>query len=480
MPAMRNIYFLLFIFYYTSSAAQVVKLEDCFRLAAANNLTVQQAQTSLRAGEYNLQAEKKSYLPKVDLLSSYTYLSSPLTINLQEARNGIVEGSSRQSVNAANEVFREITGTDLSQPVQDRIYKTSSTIIGSLYPDYNPQLSQRSYFMAGLGVRQPLWLGNKLDAAKNIAAAAVSSQRINVDVAQKEVNFLIASQYIRILYLNTMLTKQEAIVASLNKNKSYADEMVKNDVLPPYQRSWTNVVLTQAKAHYNNLLLEKKNAIPELNKLMGQTLDAETNIVDTLRYVGTDMIEPEGEFWVKNPLYQLANSKSAYSRTSEKVSKSFSLPNIFAVGNYNLYQRDLPVTIPDWFVGLEMQWTLFNGQTRKRTQAAKELIEEAELAQKNASQSLQVQLMVAKNKVVALQNDLKSLESAKTEAITTTRLIQKRMENQLSSPKDVNDALLVEVEIEKAYATAVLGYYLALTEYYNILGNPMEIAKHIQ
>jgi len=477
---MRNLYGLFFILCSYTTAAQSLKLEDCFRLAAANNLTVQQAQTALKAGEYNLEAEKKSYLPKVDLLSSYTYLSNPLTINLQETKNGIVEGSSKQSVNAANEVYREITGNDLSQGVQDRIYKASSDIIGALYPNYNPQLSQRSYFLAGLGLRQPIWLGNKLDAAKNIASAAVSTQRVNVDIAQKEVNFLIASQYIRILYLNTMLAKQEAIVASLLKNKDYADEMVKNDVLPPYQKSWTNVVLTQAQTQLNNLSLEKKNAIPELNKLMGQTLEADINIVDTLQYIGTTLVKPEGAFWVKNPIYQLADSKSAYAETAEKISKSFTLPNIFAVGNYNLYQKDLPVTIPDWFVGLELQWTLFNGQTRKRTLAAKELIQESALAQKNAGESLQLQLLVAKNKISALQNDVKSLETAKNEAITTTKLIQKRMENQLSSPKDVNDALLVKAEIEKTYFTAVLGYYLALTAYYNILGDPMEITKYVQ
>lgn len=118
-----------FMVFEVEAYGQTTSLNACFDLARKNNLSVKQARSALLSGQYNLQAEKKSYLPKVDLLSSYTYLSSPLTINLQTAKDGIVNGSSQQSVNAANEVFKEITGNNLSQAVQDRIYNTSKNII---------------------------------------------------------------------------------------------------------------------------------------------------------------------------------------------------------------------------------------------------------------------------------------------------------------------------------------------------------------
>ena len=459
--------------------AQNTSLEDCFNLARQNNISLKQAQSALLSGRYNLQAEKKSYLPKVDLLSSYTYLSSPLTINLQTVKDGIVNGSSQQSVNAANEVFKEITGNNLSQTSQDRIFNTSKNIISSIYPDYNPELSKQSYFVAGLGIRQPLFLGNKLDAAQNLAQSLVNTASINVNVVNKEIDFLIAMQYLRILYLNTMLNKQQFIVDGLAKNKKYADELVKNQILAPYQKSWTNVVLIQAQSHFNNIKLDQQNARIEMNKLMGISLDTNVNIMDTLKYAPVVPEAAQNDFWTENPIYKLAGSRMSYARTAEKISRSFALPNIFAIGNYNLYQRDLPVTIPDWFVGVELQWTLFNGQTRKRTLAARQLMEEARLAEANAGHLLQVQTRVSRNKITSLENEVQVLDNARKEAQTTSRLITKRMENQLSSPKDVNDALLIEAEIEKAYYTAVLGYYLALAEYYNSHGKPQQITRFI-
>lgn len=122
-----------------------------------------------------------------------------------------------------------------------------------------------------------------------------------------------------------------------------------------------------------------------------------------------------------------------------------------------------------------IQWT-----DEQKTLAAKQLIEEAKLGEENSSLMLQVQSRVAKNKMSSLQNDVDAMDAARKEAATTSSLITKRMNNQLSSPKDVNDALLIETEIEKGYYTAVLGYYLALAEYFNSLGNPSQITQFIK
>jgi hypothetical protein len=43
----------------------------------------------------------------------------------------------------------------------------------------------------------------------------------------------------------------------------------------------------------------------------------------------------------------------------------------------------------------------------------------------------------------------------------------------------VNDALLQEEEMEKIYYTAVMGYYLAMADYYNVIGTPEQFATYI-
>ncbi|MDH7463011.1 TolC family protein [Chitinophagaceae bacterium 26-R-25] len=456
-------------------------LNDCFVIAQKNNVLISQAKTSLLARQYSMQAEKQSYLPKVDLLASYSYLSKPLEINLQTVRDGIITGSSLQAVNTANQVYKEITGQNISSDAAQRIESTSRTIINAAYPNYNPPLSKQSYFLAGLGVRQPIYLGNKLRTVQDVATAEFHAGQINLELVQKDIKFAIALQYIRIMYINAILQKENNIVSSLQKNDNYANEMVKEQILPPYQRNWAKVALIQGKTRLNNQQLEKQNALVELNKLLGAPLDSVIIVTDTLVYKPTKIDTVNNEFYQTNPGYQFVNSKSALAEATLKGSKSFSLPNIFAVGNLNLYQNDLPVTIPPWFVGVEMQWTIFNGtQTIKRVKAAQQLLEESKLATENAKTILETQLKVAINKMQSLQNDVAALDSARQEANTTFSLIEERMRNNLSSPKDVNDALLIKEEIEKAYYTAVFGYYLAMAEYFNIVGTPEKISAYLQ
>lgn len=473
---------LAWLFCFTIQAQEsTLNLTTCLNVAKEKNILIKQSLVSLTASQYNLAAEKQSYFPKVDLLAGYNYLSRPLEINLQTVRSGIVEGSAQQNVNAVSDIYKEITGNNLSAAAQDRIYKNSKTLINGIYPDYNPPLSKQSYFTAGVFVRQPLYLGNKLNAARSVASAAVSTNKEQVAAVQKETDFLIVLQYIRILYLNSMQQQENKLVDALKKNKGYADEMVKNQVLPPYQRNWANVAVVTAQAEQSTFVLEKQNALLELNKLLGIALDNQLTILDTLPYTDFQPSLITTDFWNYNPVYRLLQTSTDFAIASEKISRSFSLPNLFAVGNFQLYQNDLPVITPPWMVGVEMQWNIFNGmQTSKRIKSAKALVEASRLSEENNKQSLQVQLKVAANKIKAFKENVDALDAANAEAKHTTDLIEERMLNQLSSPKDVNESIIVAQGVSKAYFTALLGYYVAIAEYYNVLGTPHKITEIIR
>ncbi|SEW50921.1 TolC family protein [Chitinophaga arvensicola] len=456
-------------------------LKECYQLAKQGNTLVQQAQRSLKAREYNLQAENRSYYPKVDLLAGYNYLGKPLEINLQQVKDGVVNGSSAQSVNTANTVYQQITGQPLPQNVQDVIYNATKGLLNTFYPDYNPALAKQSYFTAALALRQPIYLGGKITAAQQLAKTQVTAGQFNQQVVEKGLYFAISAQYLRILYLNTILAHEAVIVESFKKNRDYATSLKDNQILPPYLLNWARVSLVQATNRYSNLELEKENALLELNDLLGQPIETPIEINDTLQYELKPVTATgEMELMRNNPTYRLVENKTDLANVAVKASRSLALPNIFAIGSLNLYQKDLPVTIPPWLIGVEMQWNLFDGfQKYKRTKASKMLVEEAQMAALNTKTSLELQLRVAMNKMKALQNDVASLDSARQQAHLTTTLVTDRMQNQLSSVKDVNDALLQEEEMQKIYYTAVMGYYLALAQYWNVIGTPEQFAEYV-
>ncbi|MFB6457916.1 TolC family protein [Chitinophaga sp. Hz27] len=455
-------------------------LKDCYRIAKQGNVVVQQAQHSLKARQYTLEANNRAYYPKVDLLAGYNYLGKPLKINLQQVKDGVVNGSAAQSANTANEVYHQVTGQDLPQPVKDKISDATKTIINAFYPDYNPELTKQSYFTAGLFLRQPIYMGGKISAAQDLAQANVKAGEFNQQLVEKELSFGISAQYLRILYLNTIMAHETVIVDAFRKNRDYATSLKDNQILPPYLLNWARVAYIQATNRYANLELDKQNALLELNKLLGQPLETPITITDTLRYNDYNLSKDTTLDLENNATYRLVENTQAQAQVAVKATRSLSMPNIFAIGNVNLYQKDLPVTVPPWLIGVEMQWNIFDGFSRvKRTRASQQLVEEAKLAAENTKSSLELRLAIARNKMTALRNTVASLDSARQQSRLTTTLITDRMQNELSSVKDVNDALLLEEEMEKTYYTAVLGYYLAMAEYWNVLGTPEEFAVYI-
>jgi outer membrane protein TolC len=458
-----------------------ITLAECLNIAHNSNLLIRQAESSLQARQYTLQAEKQSYLPKVDLLAGYNHLSKPLEVNLQTVKDGVLEGTSRQNVNTANQLYREITGNELSRTTQDAIYNASKNTLNTFYPNYNPPLSKQQYFTASLEVRQPIYLGNKLKTVQVAAAAEVRSGKVNEALTQQQVELAVAVQYIRVLYLNSILQKQLGIISSLQNIEADATEMVNARILPPYQRNWARIAVIQAQSRYKNQRLEQQNALVELNKLLYLPPDSLLTVSDTLSFTPASLPAAATDFWQRHPAYRFTDSKTDLARTNLQGSRSFSLPNIFAIGNVNLYQRDLPVIMPPWLIGVEMQWNIFNGtQTYKRVKAARQLVMEAELATEETRNLLEAQLKVSMNKLSALQHDVTALDSARDIAVVTTAMVTERMNNRMATPKDVNEALLVEEELAEAYNTAVLGYYLALAEYCNVIGETGKITSYIK
>lgn len=475
------IFFFLLLAGITNLHAQLINasLEDCFRLAEQQNTTIRQTKQSVETRLYQFEAAKLAALPKVDLLGGYQYMSDPIRVNLQSVREGIVEGSSRQNVNAANEVFHQITGNDLSTAAQNTIYEGSKNIINGIYPDYNPELSRQQYFTAGIALHMPIYLGGKLAAAREVADKQLLSGKLNVQVAQSLVAYAIVTQYLQILYLNSMIQNQQKLVEAFQKTESNAASLVHNEIIPPYQRHWASVALSQAGTGLKTLVLEKENTTLMLQHLIGT--DSSLTIMDTLMPASFSLPREENNFWENNTGYQWLQSKTDEARSAVKATRSLSLPNIFGIANYQFLRKDLPVITPPWLVGVNFQWNVFSGfENGKHLKASQSLVKESELLALEKKQNLQLNIQIAKNKLKAFREEMNTLDDARKEAATTVDMVQKRLQNQLSSVKDVNDALQIQLEADKAYYTSVLTYDLAVATYLNLIGNPKSMATYLK
>jgi outer membrane protein TolC len=104
-------------------------LQQCIEKGKQNNVAVKLAEQSLETRQKIAQSSKNNILPKVDFLGGYNYIGEPIRVNLQQVKDGIVEGSASQSAYSANAAYQQITGNPLPQQVQNviiRLQKISS------------------------------------------------------------------------------------------------------------------------------------------------------------------------------------------------------------------------------------------------------------------------------------------------------------------------------------------------------------------
>lgn len=466
----------LFLMLSAKIFCQQFSLKYCIEKAQQNNSVVKLAEQSLETRQKLLASSKNNGLPKLDLLAGYNYIGEPLRVNLQQVKDGVVEGSANQAVYSANTVYQQITGNPLSQQVQNVIYQTSKDIISAVYPNYNPEITKQSYFLAGLVVMQPIYLGGKLKSSRKLSEEQVKSGEANLESSKDLTAYNIALQYIQVMYLNSMIDKQKSSLESLQKNEAYAGNLLKAELIPPYQKNWADIARMQGETNLKNLTMEKENVMFILKDMMGIPLDEPVEITEKLNE-STEI--PVFSSESANADVKLLQSKKAEAEIGLDITKSLSRPNIFAIGNVQFFRKDLPVITPPWLVGIEMQWTLFDPERRSKNLASQSLVKEADLLIEQKQNAVHLATKIAENKLISLKEQSETLDASRRQAYQTTDMVRKRMENSLSSVKDVNDVLQLQYENEKLYYTSLVAYQTALATYFYITGNPENITNYI-
>lgn len=481
---MKNKVLIFVISFFLLSPAlksQELGLAECISLAKENNTAVTIAKQSVNTKKQLFDRSKKNILPNLDLLAGYNHLGEPLQINLGQVRDGIIEGTAQQTTSAAANVYQDITGNPLGSDIQNQIYQTSKDILAAVYPNYNPAISKQDYFSAGLFLRQPIFMGGKLKAVQQFNEQQLNSSMIGLENTQQLMAYNVALQYLQVLYFNSMIEKQQQKVDALIQNQKYADELLKAEIIPPYLKNWADVALIQGETLLENLKLEKENSLITLAQLIGMEAESLPEINEK---IPEELIEDELLIDLQNsnnPDVRLLESKKEEASVALKVAKSANYPNIFAIGNYQFFRKDLPLITPPWIVGVELKWTLFDGfETKNKIGAAESLVEETNLLIQQKQEAVDLSRRLAYNKIQSIRNQSESLDAARQQTYVTSEMVRKRMENGLSSVKDVNDALQLQFDSEKLYYTSLVAYYTALASYYYLSGEPEKITHFLK
>ncbi len=475
--------FIGFVLSFSSLYAQELSLKDAVKRAGESNLAIQSQKKAEEIVHYETNASKRLYLPSLSLLGGYTHLSNPLEIDLSQVQGSVIEGMSTQNVSTLDHVYTNIVGTPLTQIEKETIYLKTKTTLENNYPEWNVEISPQDYFTANLVLKQPIFLGGSLFntgsiGEANYRKAKIVTEQVNNSVTQKVVN-----SYLEIILLSQVEESRKRNLEAVEKHLFNAEKLTEQGIIPAYQLYGAKAAVSKAKALLKVSINNRENGLLTLKVLLDFPMDTTIQLTSTWKDI---MLSPDKKSIQKNvqdysPILRMNHENLHIANSALNSRKAEFLPTIFALGELQLYQRNLPVTTAPWMIGAQMKWDIFNG-TRTFTRMKASQLSLQEVSLNNQMVSKELDLLTSKLYTDAM-NAFEMYQAQKNTVLLMDQAlnaITKEFSHGLVRSVEVLDAQSSLDESRIAESTYLYAYYLALIELYKMEGRLDEFISNFE
>jgi len=481
---MRKIIILAVFLVFSSNAfSEEITLEQAVEFALQNNNQIKQYKAKLEEKQYSEYEAYGNFLPKIDLVSSYTHLDDPLMIDLNPIRDAMITMQSSNQVEFAN-IYNMMKGNPALSDAQRNILKSQfSQQLNQLLPPFEETLKKQDYKTATIIGVQPIFMGGKILAASKFASFDKHLSEIELKQIINEVTKEVTKKYLTTLLISDVIKVRKDVIQLVTQHRNRAIKLMKEGLIANFNVLRAEVALAEAQ---KNLAEDENNyelALLSLKNEMGMDLNKDISITGELSYNNFDQEISEFLKLAKqnNSILLQIEQKKLQAEQKHNVDRSAFLPTLGAFGKYELYPDYLSALEPKWAVGLSLNFNIFNGvKDYSKYQSSSILLQEINYLQKDVEDK--IQLLVTKNykDVVNAKDKYIKNQNNVSLAAENLRLNEKRFESSLGTSLEVIDA---NVSYEKTLIDSkkyLYEYYCALADLYNTIGNPEKVIQIIE
>lgn len=416
---MKNKILLLTISLYAfATKAQTLNLEQCLKMADTANIVLRNAKIDVAITEKQVDAYRSALLPKLYFAADYKY-------------NGIIPGQLLPAV---------IT---------------------------NPKAPEGTFIVAQFGV--PITLSNTLQLNQTIynpqLRSALNSLNINQEVSEIQAKLTeqnIKYQLIQTFYNLQAVNKQLAFVTenlkNMDKMVSNLQAMVNQKMVVSTELDKLNITRLSLKNQEQTLVATKEKTENYLKLIIGR------KVSDKVEFQQDDIVQQSILVDSKNihpAEIQLLEAQERLNIQEKKGIRMAYLPVLSAYGtymySYNMRpESDFGKGINGAFIGLKLDWTLFDGLEKMHKAKGNRLNNEKIKGQlEYAKQQLEINIQNAKKQI---EIQLQSLAIAQ-EQLTLAEKV--RTQAKFSFEQGVinsNDLLKSETDLYQAQTNVVVGF----------------------
>lgn len=415
-----------------SAVAQELDLETCLRMADSANLTVRNARLDVAANDKQIKAYLSARLPKLTFTGDYKY-------------NAIIPG---QVVPA--QFFGGPAGSYAT--VEFGVPYNLSNTLQLTQVLYNPQVNY------------------------GLNALEINSQVVEIQqrLAEQDVRYQVAGTYFNLQAINKQYAFVEENIANMDKLIANMEALVRQKMVVETELDKLKINrLTLVNTR--EMLKASKEQLERLLKiLIGMDENEPLNLAPDTMVEKTILVDSET---ISRPELELLEAQKQMNEEEHKGTNMAYLPSLslYAAYNYTYNMKpedDFRTGIDGAFVGLRLDWTLFDGLEKHNKQRVNAInAEKIANQQELVTQQLEMQTENARKQVDIQKGSL----AISQEQLMLAERVYKQSEAQFREGViGSNDLIQVENSLQQAQTNVVAAYVklrLAELDYLKSIGN---------
>ncbi len=414
--------------------AQDITLRQAYDLMLSKNGDVKASSFEVKAMEEEHKATKGLRLPTLGVSGTYMHLDKDISADLNEQRN-MVGG---------------LLG--ITDP---------AAVLGS----WDFTLQEKNLGFATADISMPIYAGGKINAANKASEIKLALSETKHKIKEDQLTVQLINYFFKLKLAKEALQLRQEVYNVILLHNNQAMKFFENGIIPEVETLNAKVALSNAN---RELLGAKKDvdlATTAVQNLIGVNSISEFSsdfkeptIVKPLQEFTSDMLTANEQLKIIKKNYELA-------KVGVKVENSDYFPKVGVSGKYILWKDNLPLVDTKWFVGVGVEWELFNGfQREHKVKASKYKISQVEEIDRQARLNLTTYTEKLYN---TMQKELEQYESLNTDEALANRLKFMRtraFEEGTGTSLEVVDATLKLSEIKLHKIKALYEYNVAYGE----------------
>lgn len=462
---------------------RILTFEEAMRMMQEQNPALKQKKEQIRQKEYELQAKKGLRLPRVALNATAVTMADPLHLDLTPVSEaiapiystlgtyGVFSGVPNPDPNT-NSVMPVLPDELSTQVVREKMLEAGQHIEDA---NWDQIIQEKSFARVSAGFTMPIYAGGKINSANRAAKVDLEISKQQLRQAEGVLLKELVTRYYGLALGVRVVELREEMLRSMENHYQNAQKLFDNGMIAKVELLHAQVAAREAERE----LMQARRNVEILRTALQATLASDSLgavMPGSGLFINADiaqlktLIDQAPEL---NPQMQQIEGKKRLVEIKHHVEVGEYLPTIAAMGDFNLVDKDFSPYMPDWLVGVGMQWTLFEGMSRKnKVKASETLRHQVQFAEEKATADLKTYLTKLYQQLQNQQEQKNELDVTLELAEEYKRSTEKAFEEGFATSTDVVEANTKVLQVKTKQLSVLYQYDVTLAGFLQTAGTP--------